>query len=265
MSHNKNKNAKRAFIYIRYLLPIVLCALLIGSMFISCLSFSTVEGTQREISEAELLNNTWEQVRAYLFANNDKEVTQESFAWTALILIPILVLLFTVGVLSSVVVAVVAVMYINNPEFRKSDTRIWFITLLPNRIVACVLQALVLPLLFYSRIIILLYDKIMNVDVLLNLSFPEPWVWGLIAVLTVCVTSAVSAGFERELGCDTFKKIDPPIVKVIDPEDSQEEEKHEPQFKTESERIYYENQMRAREEQAEYIRKLLNKNDEEEK
>ena len=265
MNNNKIKNAKTAVIYVRYILPVALCLLLIGAMFISCLSYSTVEGTQGEISEAELLSNTWEQTRTYLFGNSDREATQESFSWTAVILIPALVLLFAAGVLSSVIVAAGAILYINYPEFRKSDTRIWFVTFFPNRIIVCILQALVLPLLFYSRITILLYDKIMNVDVLLNVSFPEPWVWGLISVAMICALSAVSAKFERELGCDTFKKIDSPIVKVIDPEDSQEEEKHEPQFKTESERIYYENQMRAREEQAEYIRKLLNKNDEEEK
>ncbi len=266
MKHTNNRNVKIAFIYIRYLLPILLCALLIGTLFIPCLSYSTVEGTQKEISSAELFGNSWDQVRAYLFATSEREVTQERFSWTVLILLPILVLLFAVGVISAVIVAIVALMYINDHEFRKSNARIWFVTIIQNRIVSCILQGLILPLLFYPRMIILLYDKIMNIDVLLNVSFPEPWIWGLVFVAVIIIMSSVSCRFEQDMGVDPFKRIAPPIVRVIDREDEDDEPADaEPVFKSDSERVYYEQQMRARREQEELIRRLLNKNDEEEK
>ena len=55
----------------------------------------------------------------------------------------------------------------------------------------------------------------------------------------------------------------PPQIEVEPEEEEPQEE--EPQFTDEAARRYYENQKRAREEQAELIRKLLNKNNEEEK
>ncbi|MBQ8850037.1 MAG: hypothetical protein IJ011_06895 [Clostridia bacterium] len=266
MSNKKNKSpAKTALIYIRYILPVALCIAIVCTMFIPCLQYSTTEGTQDEMSAAQLISNSWDQVREYLFGTSEKEITQEKFSWTVLILLPVLLLLFAVGFISSVVVAVGALRYINDRDFRKTDARIWFITLLPNRIVVCVLQALILPVLFYSRIIIPLYTEIMHVAVLLNTTFFEPWVWGLAAYAVIVALSIASAHFEKELDADPFKKVKPPVVRVIDREDEEESEEKESEFKTEAERRYYENQKRAREEQAELIKKLLNKNDEEDK
>ena len=89
--------------------------------------------------------------------------------------------------------------------------------------------------------------------------------WGLIAYAIIVALTVVSARFERELDADQFKKIKRPTVRVIDPEVDEAAKEEEPKFTDEAARRYYENQKRAREEQAELIRKLLNKNDEEEK
>ena len=252
-------------IYVRYLLPVVLCLALLGTMLIPCLQYSTVEGTQKEISALELMENSWDQVRAYLFATSDQEITQVRFSWTVLILLPVLVLFFLIGAVMTVAVAVGAMRYINNYAYRKTDARIWFITIIPNRIVVCAVQALILPMLFYSRMIIPLYTKVLHVGVLLNVSFPEPWVWGLIAYAVIVALTVISARFERELDADPFKKIKRPVVRVVDPEKDEPAEEEEPKFTDEAARRYYENQKRAREEQAELIRRLLNKNNEEEK
>jgi len=264
MSRKRSEGGILALVYIRYLLPIIMCAALIGVMFIPCLSYSTVEGTQSEISAAELVENSWDQVRSYLFATSEREITQERFSWTVLILLPVLVLLFIVGSLSALAVAACALAYVSNWQFRKTEVGIWFITIIPNRIVACALHACVLPLMFYSRIIIPLYDKIMHVDVLLNVSFPEPWVWGLIAIALTVALSVISSYFEKKYDIDPFKKRVPPAVRVIDPEgDESDDSEYVP--KNEAERIYYEQQKKSREEQAELIRRLLSKNDEKEK
>lgn len=264
MKKKKNNNtAKMTLIYIRYLIPVALCLAVMGTLFIPCLQYSTVEGTQSKISAAELMENSWDQVRAYLFATSEREITQERFSWTVLILLPLLILLFCIGVISSVAVAIGALRYINDIGYRKTDARIWFITILPNRIVVCILQLFILPMLFYSRLMVPLYAKILHMGILLNTSFPEPWVWGIIACAVIILLSIISARFEKELDADPFKKIAPPVIRVVD-RDSEESEKKEPVFKDEAERIYYENQKRARDEQAERIKKLLNKNDEEE-
>ena len=265
MSKRKNmEGAAMLLIYLRYLLPVLLCIMLIGLMLVPNLRYSTSSGTQEQMSVAQLLSNSWNQVRENLFGSTEVNVLEERFSWTLIILIPILYLLFAVGLLSSIVVAVGGLLYINSPDFRRSEGRIWFVTLLPNRVVVCILQALVLPLLFYSRIIIPIYKKILRIDVLLNVDFPEVWIFGLVFFALTVALCIWSAKYEMALDCDPFKRIASPKVRVVDPDGEEDDgEAAEPSFKTEAEREYYERQRRAREEQAELIRKLLNKDKEE--
>ena len=261
---NKKSRDTRALvlIHIRYILPVLLCLVLIGLAFIPNLRYSTAAGTQGDVSLAELLGNSWEQVRENLFGNTEITVQEERFSWTLIVLIPILVLLFAVGFITSVAVAVGGILYVNSNEFRRSDGRVWFVTILPNRAVTCVLQALVLPLLFYSRIIIPIYKRVLMIDVLLNVGFPEAWIFGLVFLAIIIGLCIWSAKYEKEMSVDLFKRISPPIVRVVD-RDGDNEETREPVFKTDAEREYYERQKRAREEQAELIKKLLNKDEEE--
>ncbi len=257
MSKKISNNTKLAFIYVRYLLPIALCILLIGVMLIPSLSYTTMG----EISLAELVENSWNQARQYLFSKSDSEAMSENFYKTVIVLIPILIVMFAIGIASVIATAVGALMYINSHEFRRSNGRIWFITIVPNRIVMCMLHALVLPLLFYSRIIILLYGKLLGVNVSLKTSFPEAWIFGILFIAVIIAMSIISCEFEKDMGIDLFKKTATPAVKIID---NYEEPKTVANFFTESERVQYEQRQRAKQEQEELIRRLLNKNDKEE-
>lgn len=263
MKKIKNADGVAVLAYIRYILPPILLAALLLSLFIPCLKFTVVssEGvTGGEMSVAMLLENSWETVRSYLFGGGELEGGQEAFSQAVLILIPLMWILYGVGFLSSLAAAVGAVAYLRDEGFKKTDAGIWFITILPNRIVVCALHVLVLPLLLYHRILVLLYDKLMNIDVTLDIIGVEPWVLGLIVLVAVFALSAVSAYLEKDCGLDVFKKPIPPVVRVIDRDDSEEPSRGEKR-----DDVYEEQKRRAREEQADYIRKLLNKNDEENK
>lgn len=262
MKKRKNADGIAVLAYLRYIIPVVLLCALVFSLFITCLKFTVVsaEGvTGGKMSVWMLLDNSWETVRGYLFGGGKMEGGQEAFSWTVLILIPLMWIFFGVGVLSSVAAAVGAVAYFNDESFKKTDAGVWFITIFPNRIVVCALHLLVLPLLFYHRILVLLYDKLMNIDVTLDVVGVEPWVLGLIALAVIFALSAISAVYEKKCGMDPFKKIIPPVVRVIDRDDEEVERKEA------KDEAYEEQKRRAREEQADYIRRLLNKNNEEEK
>ena len=249
-----------SLIYARYLFPIINCLVLTGLMFVPNLRYSIKSGTVDEMSVAERLNNDWYAARVSLFGGSELSVLGVNFYRVLMVLIPVLGVLFFIGVLSCLAVAVVGLAYINSYEFRKTRERIWFITIIPNRVVACVLQGLTLPVLFYSRIIVLLFQKVYNTDVLLNVTFPEVWVFGLVLFALSVGLSILSAKYERAYDADPFKKIKPPTVKVIEREGGASDE---PVFKTDAEREYYERQKLVREEQVERIRKLLNKDEEE--
>ena len=223
--------------------------------------FYSIGNTGRRVA-FELLGNSWDQVRQNLFGSGDITVLEERFSWILIILIPILALLFAVGFLSSLAVAVYGLVYLSSPEFRRTPTRVGFVTILPNRTVVCALQVMVLPILFYSRILIPIYKNVLRIDVLLNVGFPEAWVFGLVFLAVIIALSVWSAGYERDMGVDPFRPMIPPVVKVLDKEEENDTPR-EPVFKTDAEREYYERQKRVREEQAELIRKLLNKDEEE--
>lgn len=263
MSNRKKKDTgRRVLIHIRYLLPPLLCLMLVALMLIPNLRYSTASGTQGDVSLLELLDNSWEQVRQNLFGGGDITSLEESFSWTLMALLPSLVILFAIGALSTVAVAIGALLYVNSHEFRRTEGRVWFVTLLPNRVIVLILQGLTLPLLFYSRMLIPIYRSVLKIDVLLNVSFPEVWVFGLVFLALSVALSVWSEVYEKDMGVDPFKKIAPPIVKVVDRE-GEEETAREPVFKTEAEREYYERQKQAREEQAELIKRLLNKDEKE--
>ena len=261
MSQRKKKREIPAIVYLRYVLPIIFCVLMIVVTFIPCLRYSTTGGVNERISSAELFENSWDQVRDYLFSGGEKKPAEERFSQVMLVLLILLAVLFAIGVLSTVIVAYFAFRHISYPDRKNDVERMWFITIVPNRIAVCILQGLTLPLLFLSRMIAPLYDVIMNVDVLVDVNFPEPWVWGLILIAVSVVLSVVSAGIEKEAGVDVFKKRERTIVKTIEYESDDDEKPH---YKTDEERMYADMQRRSREEQAERIRKLLNKDADEE-
>ena len=263
MRRRKNTDTKAlVLIHLRYIIPALLCLVLVGLMFVPNLRYSVSSGTVEEMSVAERLNNDWYQARVALFGSSELSQLGLNFYRILMVVIPLLGLLFIIGALSTVVVAAVGLIYINSPEFRHSRERIWFITLLPNRIVVYVLQSLTLPVLFYSRIIVLLFEKVYKTDVLLNVTFPEAWIFGLVFFALSVGISIWSEIYEKRLDADPFKRITPPEVRVIEREE-RAPIKEAPVFKTEEEREYYERQKHAREEQLERIKRLLNKDEEE--
>ena len=262
MKKRNNTDGVYVLAYIRYILPVLLLCALVFSIHIQSHKFTVVSTdgiTGGEVSIDTLLDNSWETVRGYLFGGGKMEGGQKAFSWTVLVLIPLMWALYGIGVLSAVASAVGAIAYFNDKSFKKTDAGVWFITLLPNRIVVSLLQLLVLPLLFYHRILVLLYDKQMNIDVTLDIIGPEPWVLGLIVLAVIFALSAVSSVYEKKYDLDPFKKPLPAVIKVVDREDPENGGDN-----GDVDEVYEEQKRRAREEQAEYIRRLLNKNNEEE-
>ena len=253
----KRKNKKlphKALIYARYIIPIVLCFATMLVTLIPCLTYSIGEEVNAPISAKELFGNSWDQVRAYLFNTAEQDPAQHSFSGSMLIYLILFALLFTLGMLSTVIVAVCVFRYISRRD-RSDKVWLWFITIVPNRIVVCILQGLTLPVLFLSRMIIPMYEK-MNVSVTLTVNGLEPWVWGLIFFAVSVVFSVISAYYEKDSGADPFKKPEAPIVKVVARDDEEIE-------KERVERPLSQAEKRKKDEQAEIIRKLLNKDDEE--
>ena len=264
---NRKKNKKQVktawWIVFRYLLPVFAVLLMVVTLFIPCLRYTTAaQGTNEAISTAELIDNSWNQARVYLFGGGETVEEYASLLQAIFITLIVTCLLFTLGAVATVWIAVGAIRYIFAPE-EWGTGRILYITLFPNRIVTVVLEALTLPLLAFPRLVVLFYDKLMNYTVLLNVTFLDPLVIGLILFgVTAAVTAATSFA-EKRTGLDPFKKRELKLKKAELP-DEEEPEEESPVFKTEAERQYAEMNRRAKEEQAERIARLLRKEPDEE-
>ncbi len=208
-----NRTSGKKLVYIRYVFPVVAIVLTFLLMLVPCYSYTTAEtGAQESISLCELLDNSRVQVCDYLFEKvGTKDAATVSFSKTVLGLLVGLSLLFACATAAVVYIFISALRYFKNPDDR-STARILFITLVPNRIVGFVLQALCFPLLAFPYILTLLYDRVLHYHVTVSLSFPDPLILAGILYTVAIVLSVVSASRETALCMNPFSRRKPSVA-----------------------------------------------------
>lgn len=203
----KTVNGKKNLIYIRYWFPVVTVVILLLLMCVPCLRFTTADGgTGEAISMGELMRNSWDQVRAYLFGGGtQKDAGTVHFARGVLIALIAFWFLFFLAACVSLYVLIYAFRYFRNPDSRGTENLV-FMTLMPNRAVVCIGQALIFPLLCFPHFLLLMYDSILHYPVKLSFTFPEPLIFGVILYVAGVVLTVVSAPRESALGWNPFTK-----------------------------------------------------------
>ncbi len=248
---------KRGLLLLRVCSPSVFLLLMTVSLYIPCLRFTTADaGTTDVISAAALVRNAWGQVRQFLFGGGTLTAANETFSWAVLILIVLCVLLFLLAAIATVWWTVGAILYARDGE-ESGNARALYVTLFPNRIVTCVWQGLVLPLLAFPRLLTVCYDKILYYPVILNVTFPEPLVIGGALYLISLVLFVISKKGELAMGVSPYR-----VKRAAFSKEKSEE-------KTEGESLFStaphgsdgasDIERSSREEQAERIRQLLNR------
>lgn len=244
------KNTRKGFIYFRYILPILTPVIMLLLMHVPCYRFVTADaGLHQKISAWGLISNSWDTVRDYLFGNGEQVQVTADFAGTVFGLIILLTLLFCIGAGMAVYTAVAAFGYFKN-GCKESRSRILFITLVPNRVILCVYYSLILPFIFFPRMLPALYNSILNYYIeLICEPFDIIIVSAILFVATVAVIF-VSARFEKLAQMNLFfkhKKQTEEDEETVEEEDTDETD------------AYTAMDRRAREEQNERILRLLNK------
>ncbi len=246
---------KRGWIYVRYLFPLICALLIFAVLLIPCLQYSNNQsGTDEPISAVRLMKNSWDQVRNYLFGSGTQTNGNIQFSRTVLVLLILFWILFFAGI-AVALWAFVAFLHYAEEDRGDQVGRIWFITLIPNRTVLCVLYALMLPLPCFPRIVILLYRSI-YVAVELRIHWLDPmWVAFFLFAVTV-VLSCITAKEERALRMDLFRKPKKPVRR--DEEKLGEERKEKESAEPDAVDLTYEKKAEeARRAQAERIARLL--------
>lgn len=253
MNYKRRQQMRRrtGWIYVRYLFPLLMILLILIAMRIPCLQYTTADtGTNDTISTWELLANSFEQSREILFGTEEQTQTNVSFSRTVLITLIVCTLLFLVGCTVAVWSAVAAFRYARDPK-EVNTARIAFITLVPNRTVLCLWLLCLLPLPAFPRLLVLIYQAMMNYAVALDVTFAEPLIIALALWLIHLILSAATANAERELHLDPFQRLKP---KEAEEETEQENEKLSPSNASEQESILM---SKTREEQLAQIRRML--------
>ena len=248
----KQKNARaRGWILGKNLYPFLMILLICIALAIPCLRYTTADtGTNETISQWELMGNSWDQSRQYLFGGGEQTSGNVLFCRTVLGTLIGFFLAFFVGAAALIFAAVGAIYYMVRPTWQGTG-RALYLTLFPNRVAVCLWGALMLPILIFPRLLVFFYRRYFYYSVLLNVTFGEPMVIGGVLFVLFLALVIGFAKWEERTGLSPFPKKKQKGLPEV-------EEDAEPTFSS-ADPMEDELTARAREEQMERIRRLLDK------
>ena len=247
------KETKQKLIYARYILPPILVVLLALFTFIPAYRYTESGASREAISYSKLFFNSWSQGRALLFGTEQISLSHTAFARTLLTFNILSALFYLIALGVSVWACIVAIMLFRSDNEESAERmRTLFITFFPNRIVLSAVQATMIPFALFPYIMPWIYSSTLGVKVRVALVAPDAFIFSLIFVAVIGIFSSLTAKHERRFDADIFKKHKPSSLA----EDVDSDDGYQGQFCTEEDEAYN----RLREEQAERIRRMLNKN-----
>ena len=245
------KQTKKKLIYIRYILPPILIVLTLLVMLIPSYRYVINGEVEQPTSALALMSSSYEQTRSVLFGTAEQSNANLVFSRILLTLIILSSVLFALSLAVSVYCAAVALIYFTaDDEERAERIRTLFITLIPNRVIACIGQALCLGFVLIPYICPWLYKYAYGSRVVLTLTAPDGLMFCGLAIIAIIALSMICAPMEREFGADIFKK----NKLSVTAKPAQESEEYTPVFSTDG--------GEADRERNERIRELLGKNKE---
>ena len=201
----KNKNTGKGLIYSRYILPLFADLILIISMFIPCVNYVLDSDVKDKMSVSALLGNSWETSRYYLFSSQSSPTPEGTVFYRAVFITIIIATLLFILAIAVDMFGLVAMIKEDSSE-SPSTARSLYSTLIPNRLVLCLLRLPLFPILLFPNIVALLYQKILLYPVTVNYNVLYPWVLAAALFAVQIVFLAVSKRFERRLSLDLMSK-----------------------------------------------------------
>lgn len=249
------KQTKQKLIYARYILPPILALVLPLLTFIPAYRYTESGAARDAISYSKLFFNSWQQGRNLLFGTQEISLSHTAFARTLLTFNILCALCYLVLLGISAWSCIVAMKLFNsNDEAGAEKARTLFITFFPNRIVITAVQSITAVIFaLFPYVMPWIYSSTLGVKVRVALVAPDAMIFAIVSMVAIAVLSYVTAPYERRFDVDVFKKHQP---FANSKEESDGSEDYESQFSTDEDEAY----ARLREEQAERIRRILNKN-----
>ena len=225
-------------------------------ILIPCYRFITPKGTMGTTSIAELMTNSWNMAREYLFgAGGENDEQTVYFSKYVLGLMLALLASFALGAVSVIYTTVNGFAYFRG-DCKESKRKALFITLVPNRVLLCIYHALLLPIFLFPMMMPSIYRGILTTYVEIVYSPFNLIFIALGLYLAMAVIIFLSAGYESDLGMNLFVR--------RKPFDGRAETTHTYDEDREARDEYESMSQRAKDEQLERIKRLLNQNETEE-
>ena len=187
------------------------------TMLIPSYRYVTGGALNEATSPFTLMSNSFDAARHVVFATAEQDAADMLFSRTVMTLIIVFWILFLLAFAVSVYSAAVGFRCILSDDRQGTEkSRTFFITLIPNRILLCITEALCIPLTLFPYILPYLYDVIWSEHVGMALMAPDALIFALISVTAIALLCILSAKSERALDVDVFKRYKEKESKVDD-------------------------------------------------
>ena len=245
------KSTQKGFIYFRYIMPIAVALIMLCLMLVPVYMYNTSGKFGGAVSLGELLQNSWDTVRSYIFsASSKKDAATLEFSKVLFGIIIGAWVLFAAGIVARICAAVTALRMFYTGE-QGTSGRALFLAFVPNRAVLCVLHALTLPIFFIPMLMPTLYAKLLGTAVLLKCSPFDMAFVALALYIAEVVVICVSAEYETTNKMNLFARA---------PKKQIQEQSCEDEEYAVADDGYAGYESRAKQEQLQRIMKLLDKN-----
>lgn len=204
----KKENAKKFFIYGRYLFPIFFHIAIIVTAFIPSYRFIVDGDVGEAMSLKDFISLYWEKSRNVLFGTAGEYTgSDEVFSTIMFSAIIIFAILFLIAFAISVWNAIVAFrVFLSDDEESAERGRKFFVVFVPNRIVSVILTSLG----FFITLLPYFISPISSLTgagtVKLVIETIDPLLLAAVLIVVFCIISIASAYFEKEMSVDIFAK-----------------------------------------------------------
>ena len=205
----KKKKKGLGIVYAERIAPLVSSAVLMILMLIPSVQYFINSEKGKLFSLWELLGDSWERSRHYLFSSTVDRTSEGELFYTAVFaILVILFLIFIIGLALIVWSSALCLLYYKDkkPSEELERAKDIFTAVFPNRLVLAIPRLMLIPLALFPDILVTLYRKLLLYDVSLDYRSMHCGIAAVILFALTCVLTAVSSKYEKRLGMNIFSR-----------------------------------------------------------
>lgn len=186
----RKNNKHYPLIYARYIFPLIANLLIVIFFYFRNIRFILDTDIRQRMSLADLIENTWNNSRIYLFSANTEQTGEGVVFYRAVFAMLIFCLvLFIIGVAMNIFAAVAAGTYFIRGEQKLKNI---YISIVPNRFVMLVFSLFLLPITFFPEILVYLYRHLLLYNVKVEYTGVSAGILSVIVMVVLIVITILS-------------------------------------------------------------------------